>query len=489
MKKSITHNAFNLTFSKAIVLGIAMMQNMLLSRYATLDEYGTFSQLNIAINLATTIFLIGLPNSTNYFLANTQNKIEEQKFLSLYFTLSTFLSIFAGIVLVFSTPYLSVFFENPMIQKFVFFLAIIPWTKIIMGSLDNLMIYNNNVKVLVWYRFVNSILILVIIFTAFYFGWDFRIYLFVFMLIESLFTLIVYYLVNIYYGKITLLLDMAYIKRVLYFSIPLGLSTIVGTLNVEMDKLIIGSFYSTEELAVYTNAARELPVTIISTSITAILLPYLVKFVKNQKTSSAIELWKEFTKISYFLISFIVMILFVFAPEVITFLYSEKYLGGTTVFRIYSIILLLRSTYYGIILNSLGKTKFIFYSSIISLIVDIVLNVIFYYLFGFNGPAISTFVTLLIVALLQLKITANQINYELRNIFPWITIFQITGFGIFNALVLWYLDWLNVFNMFDSELVESIFLTVIGSIFYFGFYSKKINKIIKLINSITEGIN
>jgi len=71
-----------------------MITAMLLSRFRTLEEYGTYSQLLMVINIATTFFMLGLPNSINFFLARAENNNERQKFLSVYYTLSTVLSFF-----------------------------------------------------------------------------------------------------------------------------------------------------------------------------------------------------------------------------------------------------------------------------------------------------------------------------------------------------------------------------------------------------------
>ena len=67
MRRSIGSDALKLTISKLITMAIALVNAMLLSRFRTLEEYGTYSQLLLIINLATTFFMLGLPNSINYF--------------------------------------------------------------------------------------------------------------------------------------------------------------------------------------------------------------------------------------------------------------------------------------------------------------------------------------------------------------------------------------------------------------------------------------
>ena len=79
---SLGADATLLTFSKVATSGIAMVMTMLLSRFRTLEEYGTYSQILMVVNLVTSILMLGLPKSLNYFLAKTDAKEEKQKFLS-----------------------------------------------------------------------------------------------------------------------------------------------------------------------------------------------------------------------------------------------------------------------------------------------------------------------------------------------------------------------------------------------------------------------
>ena len=123
--------------------------------------------------------------------------------------------------------------------------------------------------------------------------------------------------------------------------------------------------------------------------------------------------------LSFSLICFIAVGLIAFAPDVITLLYSEKYLPGVNVFRIYSVVLILRCTYFGMILNATGKTRFIFYSSLCSLGLNIILNGVFYWLVGFIGPAIATLISQTVINVVQLIFTSRVMNYRFKDILPW----------------------------------------------------------------------
>ena len=139
-KTSLGGDALRLTLSKVITLCISMACTMLLSRFRTTEEYGTYSQLLLVVNLFTSLFMLGLPNSINYFLSRAENEQERQKFLSVYYTLSTLLSVVMGIVLVLAIPLIEAYFKNPALRGFLYFLAIYPWANVVSSSIENILI-------------------------------------------------------------------------------------------------------------------------------------------------------------------------------------------------------------------------------------------------------------------------------------------------------------------------------------------------------------
>lgn len=476
MKQSIGSDAVKLTTSKIITMMISMISAMLLSRFRTLEEFGTYSQLLLVVNLITTVFMLGLPNSINFFLAKAENDEEKQKFLSTYYTLSTILSLISGLVLILSTPIIIDYFDNPILTKFMYVLAILPWANIILASIENVLIVYQKTTSIIKFRALNSISLLSIIVIVEVMELGFASYMLLFISVEAVFAFSIYVIVRKISGSIKISFDKFLIKKIFTFSIPIGLASVIGVLSVQLDKLIIGKFYSTEEVAIYMNAAREMPVTIIASSLTAVLMPQLVRLLKDDKKDEAVNLWGDTISLSYTIICFFSIGLFVFAPEVISLFYSDKYLPGVTVFRIYSLVLLLRFTYFGMVLNSMGKTKFILYSSLASLGLNLVLSYLFYLYFGFIGPAIATFISLFLVAFFQIIATTQSINISIKKIFPWRELVSISFINIFLGLLFMYLKKMLPIQNITGEIIESIILGIIWFGFYFLLMFKKIKK-------------
>ncbi|SDO55950.1 oligosaccharide flippase family protein [Halobacillus aidingensis] len=474
MKTDIGSDALKLTISKLVSLIVSFGSVMILARYLSLKEFGTYTQLLLIINILTTLFVLGLPNSINYFLAKAENRMEQQSFLSVYYSLSTILGFVTGISLLMSAPIITGFFKNPLLNNFIYFLVIFPWAKIILMSIDHVLIVYKKANYLFLFRLINSLLLLLIVVLTAYLQLSFNIYITMFLIVESILAICVYLIVKNISGSISINLDIASIKQIFKFSIPIGLASTVGLLSIQLDKIVISQFFSAEELAIYANAARELPIAIIATSLTAVLMPQMVRLLKVGENIKAIRVWGDTIYISYTIMCFFSTVLFIFASDIIILLYSEKYLGGTVVFQIYSIFLLLRFTYFGIVLNSIGKTKLILYSSLGSLGLNLILNYLFYYLFGLIGPAIASVVSMLLIAFLQLIVTSKNLNVSFSNIFPWHSLFRITVINVILGLLFLYIKSIIPIEEGRGGVVESIVLGIIWLGVYFIIMGKKV---------------
>ena len=464
-----------LTLSKVISLCIGMLTTMLLSRFRTLQEYGTYSQILLVINLASSLLMLGLPNSINYFLARAETQEERSKFLSLYYILSTIISAVIGIVLVLCIPLIELYFKNNLIRSFYYFLAVYPWTTIVSSSIENVLVVFKKTRNIIIYRLSHSIAVLACILVIQWAGLGFSAYMISYVAVNCIFTLIVYYMSFHLSGGFHLTLDKELIKAIFVFSIPMGLASVVGTLNTEIDKLLIGYLMDTEQMAIYTNAAKELPLSVVATSITAVMLPQLTKMLKRGNDKEAITLWGHATELSLIVMSVIIFGVFTYAEDAMTVLYSDKYISGVNVFRVYTLSLILRITYFGIVLNAAGQTKKIFWCSIYSLIFNAILNPLFYWIFGMIGPALATFIAILAIQILQLKMTSRVTNVSFEHVFPWRKLAYVLAVNICFAAVFYVIKQILPLETFIGSIPESLLLGAVWTILYIIMMKEKMH--------------
>lgn len=98
------------------------------------------------------------------------------------------------------------------------------------------------------------------------------------------------------------------VKEPLAVSVPLGVSSMVGTLFTTLDKLIISSMLTPAIYAVYTQGARELPLFgTITGAINTVMIVDLTKAAKDRDYETAIALFRKTAeRISMLLMSIMV---------------------------------------------------------------------------------------------------------------------------------------------------------------------------------------
>ena len=420
-------NGMMLSISKMLNLCITLCSSMLLARFRTLEEYGTFSEINTVVALAVSVFCIGLPSCLNYFVPRCENQAEQDNFVSLYYVMNTILATVTGIILLLCTPVIAWYYKNDSLIYFSYALAIMPWANIILKSRDNLLIATNQCKRAVIYNLAQGITSLGIIVLIQVLDQDFRFYFILYVIEAAFFSLLVYREALRLVSRVIWKISKDLLKEVLKYAVPLGLSSAVGTLSLELDKLVVGWFYSTEQLALYANCGKELPIAYIATSFSAVVMPAVVRNIKEGKVKIAIDKWKETIEFSAIIIVFFIAACLVFAPQMVSLLYSEKYLAGVAIFRVYALVLLFRVTAFAMVLNALGHTKTIFWNSVLALIANIILNIILTVTIGFVGSAVATVISVGIQIMALLISTSRQIFIPVAELFPWKTIVLLIG--------------------------------------------------------------
>lgn len=484
-QRNVGSLALTLSVSKAINLMLSMITSMCLSRYLTLFEYGTYSELQTITSLVVSIFALGLPNSINYFVPSCKLE-DKRKFFCFYYTAISLISVFVAGLMFFLKGLVAGYYENPTIINYAFFLMIIPWTKLIINSRSNMLIVDSKIKKELLYSVSNSMLLLALVLLTINGNASLNIYLWLYVIIEIFFSLLTYVEAYLSLDKGMIFeFDKSLLKSIIAFSIPLGLSTAISTLSLDMDKLIIGYFMNEEAVAIYSNAGKELPFSLMASSFTAIVLPKVVRSIKLGRKEDAIFMWQCSSELCFIILCFFACASIVFAPQIITLLYSHSYLEGTSIFGIYSLVLLFRITYWGMILNAYGKTKQILYHSLFCLGVNLILSLLLYFVIGFEGPALASLISIGVMMFTQLIHSSKLTGIKLRQIFPWphmcveLIVCVLTGLlvGVFVE---------HVGLPTDARgIILAVIISIVWAGVYFAIMFKRIKRVWKDINATT----
>ena len=479
---NIGKDSLKLTVSQMGGLFLGLVSAMILSRFRTLEEYGTYSQMYLIAGIISPIIMLGIPNSITYFIPRADNEVEKRKILSQNLILTIGLGMLVFLLIITLKKFLVSYFSNPMIGSMIIVIALFPMTRTINSTAEQLLVIYNKTSLFLYFKISHNALILLAVVITVALKLDFRIYMLIFISIELLFSFLVLLIAHYVSGGLIFYFNMDLFKKILAYSVPIGLSGTIGSINRHIDEMVIGRFFSTEDLAIYSNAARELPLKLLGISIATALLPRLILLVKEKNVNAAISLWKESIKLSYVFMCFFTAVLIVYAPEIISILYSEKYLPGVTVFRIYSVIMLFSVTYFYMIISCMGKTKYILYSTLTAIATNLVLSIIFYKLMGFIGPAVATLASFFIFRLVQLLMSVKLSGVRLRDIFPWISLLGITIVNIAFGLSFILIGRVIKLENLIGQIPESIILGGIWLVSYLLLFLKYIKSKWDILN-------
>lgn len=481
-KKSGT-KAFILVASKIITLLLSMLTAIVLARTLSLEEYGTYSELLTVSSIGVSIFSFGLPNALNYFLPKAANEEEKNRFIAFYFAIVTLLSLVLMGVMAFANKAISDYYDNERLITYSYFLIIIPWTKLLISSRSNLLIAEGKVLREIIYCVSNGFMLALIGLLTLTDYANFRIYIILYVIIECVFAALVYFEAFMASKKkIAIKINRAKILELIKYTVPLGLSTAISTISLDLDKLIIGNLMDESSVAIYANAGKELPFSLIPTAFTAIFLPQMVALVKNKNINSAVSRWKDIMVINYILLAFCASASIVFAPQIISLLYSHAYLDGVAIFRIYSLTLILRITYWAMILNAFGKIQEILLNSVSCLLINAILSVLLYKAIGFVGPALATLISILAIVIFQIVRTSKLINVPIRQIIPLrefvlpSLVSLSSGLGVFAVV-----NYIGL-GIDNSGIFSAILIGLVWGVLYLVIFAKKIKKLWKNLN-------
>lgn len=210
-------------------------------------------------------------------------------------------------------------------------------------------------------------------------------------------------------------------RAILTMSVPLGVASMLGTLSNSLDKWIISFMRTPEEYAVFSYGAYELPfLSTIAGAISTVIIVDMVKYTKEHRYDDALALFRKVAEITSYVIFPVMMLFMVVAEPFYEFMYTKTMLPAVPVFRVYLLMLPIRTVMYGPLLIAMGKSKQVLYRTIAGLVANLVLSILLVMQIGTIGATVATVLTLYTVAVpINLLIIGKECKKRWRELLPW----------------------------------------------------------------------
>lgn len=439
-----------LTFGQGINILINFLFMPYMARVLSYDDYGSYGQVLLIVSFTSSILSFGL--SQIIFVYLNSDKSQETVFSTNLFA-TTLLGMIGFLFLYLSATFFGNFLNNPSLSKLIPIFGISLIFTLPNQSINSLLIFLNKVKISAFLNVsVNLFKILLVVGAI-------QIYQSVYLaFVGILISQLVQFLVGIYLTKksITLKIDQSLFWEQLTQGFPLGLTGILGSGILYVDGIMVSKILGVQEYAIYRNGAIEVPfISTIYTSIAVIIMPEVTKLFSENKLKEIVELKKKVIMNTMMLTYPILVFLLFNAKDLIVLYLGLKYEASAIIFGVYNLTLLYRVNDYSDILIAANKSRYILYCYFFAFILNLTLNYFFIHLFGTVGAAVSTVLSIFILAFLQLNKTLLIIKSNLKNLIEIKSIIHLICISLIISILL---NWL--FNLIHTDYVKIILFTI-----------------------------
>jgi len=231
------------------------------------------------------------------------------------------------------------------------------------------------------------------------------------------------------------------VKSQVSFSVPLGMSSLVNKINRYIDKFVVSLLLIDTAYAEYSVGAQEVPIIrVIPFAVGSVLISRYVSLQMESKKEELLELWyKGIRKVSLLVLPLTVMVIVV-AGDLISLLFESEgtsYEAAVLPFQIYNLIILIRITHYGSILQAFGDTKGVLLMSINLLAANLVLSIPMTYFFGIIGTALSTLIANIYNWYMILRRIGGHMDLPARKVLPFPFFFRVLGVSVLAGVIVW----------------------------------------------------
>ncbi|MGN6439121.1 MAG: lipopolysaccharide biosynthesis protein [Agriterribacter sp.] len=410
---TLVHKYKNTNYGSGILLAVSqsavalvfILIDYIYSKKLTVVDFGSWKQMYFIIGLVTPLLSFGFPEGFKFYIAKENNK--PLFFSNFFFAFVAIASIELAVIIL-----LNVFHIAGWINLNIFFLVslLFPFAFLSYGISQTLKYtYINEQRVFDYTKTTLvglAITILFIIISGIMVNVHPSYYMVLGVVLYILtFGLPVYSL----YANSGLSINRSFvskteIKKMFAVGFPLYCATFIAVINVNLNKAVVLSLESKEAFAIFSVGAFEIPIfAMLSASFSQNIYPKLVQFIHNGEKDKAKKLWIDTTKRVSFLTYPLLLLLMIFAKQVIYIIYTKDYHESVILFQTFLLIALFRNNFYGSLIVASGKTKYITLYSALSLVTNLVFSLVVYYFLGLKGVVYGNLLSCIVINFLQLN--------------------------------------------------------------------------------------
>lgn len=418
---------------------LAILSAVILSRYFSKADYGTYRQIVYVYSTFLVIFTAGLPTVYSYFLP--RYNLNHGKDIVLKISKLLF---YAGVIFSISlfcfSNIIAQILKNPELSLALKIFSPVPMLLLPTLGIEGIFATYKKTSYIAIYNIVSKLISLLLItlpVIAFHKSYIFAIYGWV--IASFLSFLLALYFKQIPFKGIGIEKSNLRLREVFSYSLPLVAASIWGIAIKAADQFYISRYFGPEVFAEFSNGFIEIPIVTMVTGATAtILLPIFSKmFFEKSRTEDFVVIWRNVLQKSAMII-YPIVIFFIFNSEsIVVVLYSSKYLNSVIYFQIAMLLNFFNIIVFAPLILAMGKTKF--YSNLHMFIAFGAWGLGYTVVILFNSPVA---LAILSVSLSMLKViiafvfVAKYINVSIIKLLPFKAILLYISHAILILIII-----------------------------------------------------
>ncbi|CAN5168418.1 hypothetical protein BH23VER1_BH23VER1_25080 [soil metagenome] len=372
------------------LIGLAILAS--LSRILDKHNYATYQQTLLVYRIVAPLLLLGLPQAILYFASSPDANQRKMVLENIVALLGTGF-LFCGFLVAGGNRFIAERFNNPDLEHALLLLALYALVMPAVTALPTCLLAFGEVRRIALFNLVVRTATFVAVVAAAYStgGAQMAVAALVVVNLVAFFPAVALMVRAPSSG--TWKVTTSGIREQLHYSVPLGLSTILAALTMNLDKVIVSVSFPAEEFAVYANGAIEIPfISVITGAASAVLIAGMAPLFRIGEAGEAMAMWRRSAlKVAGILYPAFVGLM-IFAPEIITLLFSIDYVDSAQPFRVYLLLLPFRVAFFGTIFQAIGANRTIFVYSGLSLVLNTAVSLALVQVLGPVGAAVGTVV-------------------------------------------------------------------------------------------------
>jgi len=410
---------FWLVVGKFLALIVTFAIPLFLTRVLSKEEYGFYTQFNAVLYFFVLFFSFGINTNLYYFFPT----VESKKKKAVIFQTALFFFIFSlfSIIFIF-IPFLSSFFlGNDLLQNYKYVLYFLTIIITVTNIIHPLYVINKDVQTSIWFPAFQIVIKAIFIFIFFLIIPGIRSVINAIIISSVVVLLIVLNYIRKQFKTLSgSLVDKTLAKDQLNYILPVGVAIAIKSFSQRFDKLVSISLLTTTAYASYSVAFFGIPgITQIYDSISQVTVVDMTKSFNENKKHQALEHYKRMVIRTLSFSIPIILIVSLFAKQIIVFLFTEKYSDSVLLFQMYLTSFFFVMIGAGLILRASGNTRYSMRAFMFSSIITIPLTYFLIKNYGSMGAMTGALMSIIFPKLYQVKKEIEIVDTNLKNFLPW----------------------------------------------------------------------